>query len=122
VGPENCDFGESTELLGRCKDASFCKDGLLNLLDSTRVGLLSKQFIGAVAGRASSTEGSFKSLRKAEFDCRRDCLADDVVKGLPELWEVLGMVRGVPASSRLCIRSCSSLEKCWRRIFSGSDR
>jgi hypothetical protein len=88
------------ELLGRCIDAFPCKDGFLNLLDSARVGLVtSKQFIGSVLGRESSIDGTFESLHKAEFDCRREHLADDVVDGLPEPSEDLGMVRGLPASS-----------------------
>ncbi len=111
------------ELLGRCIDAFPCKDGFLNLQDSARVGLVtSKQFISPAVGRMLSIDDTFESWHEAVFDCRREYLADDVVDGLPEPSEDLAMARGPPASSCICIRSCSSGEKCWWRILSGSDR
>lgn len=95
------------------------KDGLLEL---ALAGLFSKQFIGAVTGRGSSIEGTLESLRRAEFDNRRECLADDVVEGLREPCEDLGIVKGAPASNWLCSLNCSSLENCCRRILSGKDK
>lgn len=122
MGLENCDLGESTELVGRCIDASLCKDDLLILLDSARPGFPSKQLIDSVPGRDNSIDGTLESLRKAEFDRRRTKLAEDVVEGLREPCGDRLSVNVGTASSWLWIWSCSSFENCCRRILSGSDK
>ena len=112
-------MGEKTELVGRCKETSFSRDGLR---EATLAGVPSKQFIGAVMGRGSSMEGTLESLRRAEFESRRECLADDVVEGRRDPCDDRGMVKEAPTSSWLCILSCSSFENCWRCTLSGSER